>query len=1034
MEPPAWSLGATPRKKDGNPTWCDAGGTIRCDVGGNRGESDSPTSYQVCFLPTGWKLVSTWRRAEFDEDFKCTQGTVDLKYKGSMLLKQDFEGKRGELKSKAIPVNDNPSETKVYNFFNSPEPVHQSTPQATPADIDSHENFDLDLSFNFCVAPSFSCRRYRRPALSHSFPPPLKLLIPAPKVWMASDEPLGGEQMEVEVNPLPAGSIPDGRIGSSLVREKLVEEDEHPKEGEVFEVDVGSNFETQQLFPSKESLVDWVRIIGLSLGFVVTVKGSDKLTARMKPRVFLGCDRGGKYRDNQNRKNLVKKHCRKSSSKRCGCPFTVKGQKEANVDEWKVVVVCGKHNHEMVHLEAHAYAGRLSVAEEKLVEQMYGSGVKPRKILAAVKKNNELNKTTIRTIYNERVKIHKKELDGATPVQFLYRCITKEGYVCFNRVDARTNQMRSLFFAHPVSIQLSNLFPTVFQLDCTYKTNRWALDCFKSVLEPGVTPVVMVTDREIALMNSIEVVFPKAKNLLCQLSLQTTNANDEESPIDISTELEAIAQRFAESNEYKKKGIKRKLQEFVDPSSTQMIEPQGRLTRIKGRPKGSLKKFRDEWKSTKRDLSHFEHVLKEEVNKDFKMPRMTGKLIARKNTKVHLRNYSKNDHLLHQFREQLPSYLSENVLDVRDVLGDGHCGFRVVSHALDMGDDWLQVRKTLYLEFQNYIPLYDAVFGNSGRKQLMESLECTVTPAPLENWMSFPDLGLVIASCYNVGFVNGNHFILLAMRENCPLPLLFTPWTRFHEPICRRMEIFVLVETYRSRPRHSTFEYPDFSLVDILLLFMHSLCSVSPYFYPIAMDAYFANFSVLDAGCVSGEDPPRITTNVKQNLQFLRSWRDFQKRKVSSPRPATSYRKKKAVKDEIPEDIDLDQDPTTSLYHTNQCLDTTVPVLLVDGYNMCGYWTKLKKYFTKGRLDIARQKLTDELIVFSVLKGADRVVPGSRGSGLVRGGRAKTDVEGGTGKAGAGGVGGGTVADGASNCPIAPIDQACIEARHVVLK
>ncbi|PKU84660.1 hypothetical protein MA16_Dca022237 [Dendrobium catenatum] len=130
--------------------------------------------------------------------------------------------------------------------------------------------------------------------------------------------------------------------------------------------------------------------------------------------------------------------------------------------------------------------------------------------------------------------------------------------------------------------------------------------------------------------------------------------------------------------------------------------------------------------------------------------------------------------------------------------------------------------------------------------------------------------------------------------------------------------------------------------------------------------------SVHDVG--SGQDAPRITVNLKQNLQFLRLLRDFQKRKSSTPRPSTSYRKKKAVKQELPEDIDLYQDPTTNLYYTSQGLDTAVPVLLVDGYNVCGYWKKLKKHFIKGRLDIARQKLTDELITFSVLKEVKVVV------------------------------------------------------------
>ncbi|KAK9286133.1 hypothetical protein L1049_014514 [Liquidambar formosana] len=118
----------------------------------------------------------------------------------------------------------------------------------------------------------------------------------------------------------------------------------------------------------------------------------------------------------------------------------------------------------------------------------------------------------------------------------------------------------------------------------------------------------------------------------------------------------------------------------------------------------------------------------------------------------------------------------------------------------------------------------------------------------------------------------------------------------------------------------------------------------------------------------SDPTPPRITSNVKQNLQFLRIWKEFQKRKSSTPKPATSYRRKKVQKEDFPEDTELYRDPTMTLYHTNQGLDTAVPVLLVDGYNVCGYWAKLKKHFMNGRLDIARQKLIDELVTFSLLR------------------------------------------------------------------
>ncbi|XP_042433226.1 uncharacterized protein YacP-like isoform X1 [Zingiber officinale] len=120
--------------------------------------------------------------------------------------------------------------------------------------------------------------------------------------------------------------------------------------------------------------------------------------------------------------------------------------------------------------------------------------------------------------------------------------------------------------------------------------------------------------------------------------------------------------------------------------------------------------------------------------------------------------------------------------------------------------------------------------------------------------------------------------------------------------------------------------------------------------------------------------PPRITSNVKQNLQFLKIWKDIQRQGSTTPRPATSYRKKKVVKEEIPRDTELYKDPTMNLYYTNQGLETAVPVLLVDGYNVCGYWAKLKKHFIKGKLDIARQKLIDELITFSAIKEVKVVV------------------------------------------------------------
>ncbi|KAG6547556.1 hypothetical protein Mapa_011004 [Marchantia paleacea] len=121
--------------------------------------------------------------------------------------------------------------------------------------------------------------------------------------------------------------------------------------------------------------------------------------------------------------------------------------------------------------------------------------------------------------------------------------------------------------------------------------------------------------------------------------------------------------------------------------------------------------------------------------------------------------------------------------------------------------------------------------------------------------------------------------------------------------------------------------------------------------------------------------PRRITSNVKQNLQYLKIVKEYQKKASSSaPKPATSYRKKKVEKSDLGDEIDSYEDPTTKLYYTNSGLEMATPVLLVDGYNVCGYWPKLKKHFSKGDLETARQKLLDELVGFSAIKGVKVVV------------------------------------------------------------
>ena len=115
---------------------------------------------------------------------------------------------------------------------------------------------------------------------------------------------------------------------------------------------------------------------------------------------------------------------------------------------------------------------------------------------------------------------------------------------------AETDTITDLFFIHPTSLDLLRTFPQVLIMDCTYKTNRyqmplleivwvtstentfsiyiihiqneredcysWALCILRKVIGNGVLPSIIVTDREMTLMNAISIVFPGAKHLLCR--------------------------------------------------------------------------------------------------------------------------------------------------------------------------------------------------------------------------------------------------------------------------------------------------------------------------------------------------------------------------------------------------------------------------------------------------------------------------------------------------------------------------------------
>lgn len=318
-------------------------------------------------------------------------------------------------------------------------------------------------------------------------------------------------------------------------------------------VDYTSQFITNEVFKSKEELLGWVRDVGRKNGFVIVIKTSDYGGGHRTPRIFLAYERSGQYRAHKKLEgdDSSKKIVKITGTKKCGCPFELRARKLMADDDWMVDVACGMHNHAPAkHFEGHSFAGRLSEEETSLLVDMSKSMVRPKEILVTLKRKDALNVTTMKTIYNVRHRNNVIEKAGRSQMQYLLGELQKHNYIERHRCDNNTMTVTDLFWAHPVSLDLLRSFPKVLIMDYTYKTNRyrlplleivgvtstdmsfsvafaylqferidnyvWVLTTLRSLLDDIAIPEVIVTDRELALMNAIDRVFSTSRHLLCR--------------------------------------------------------------------------------------------------------------------------------------------------------------------------------------------------------------------------------------------------------------------------------------------------------------------------------------------------------------------------------------------------------------------------------------------------------------------------------------------------------------------------------------
>ena len=100
-----------------------------------------------------------------------------------------------------------------------------------------------------------------------------------------------------------------------------------------------------------------------------------------------------------------------------------------------------------------------------------------------------------------------------------------------------------------------------------------------------------------------------------------------------------------------------------------------------------------------------------------------------------------------------------------NVKGDGHCGFQVIARHLRMDEeDHVLVRQALIHELRNHKSDYLSIYAiENCYKYILDGLHPpTISSgiAPVDKWLTTPDMGHNIATCYN------RVVVLLTLPEN----------------------------------------------------------------------------------------------------------------------------------------------------------------------------------------------------------------------------------------------------------------------------
>ncbi|KAE8996750.1 hypothetical protein PR001_g19771 [Phytophthora rubi] len=291
-------------------------------------------------------------------------------------------------------------------------------------------------------------------------------------------------------------------------------------------------------------------------GYDIVYKGTSYDKRHQKRLIRYGCDRHGVPRSQREHFNPPKRT--NVSSRKCGCPmevYLVRTTGNHGDIGWLLQHRgrAGQHNHPpsshaashpMHRRASHTEAARLAVAVDG------ETGATARQTIARLLVEDPGLLLVPRDVYNERARATRAALGGLSRIKRLLQKLQDGPFQVSYQYDEH-HHLTHLFFAHNDAIDIYRTNYDVIIMDCTYRTNRFNMPLFNIVGVTGMNttihiaqvfligeeeqdfqwalrqlehllsqqgippPQVFLTDRDLALLNALEEVFPDTPALLC---------------------------------------------------------------------------------------------------------------------------------------------------------------------------------------------------------------------------------------------------------------------------------------------------------------------------------------------------------------------------------------------------------------------------------------------------------------------------------------------------------------------------------------